>query len=206
MPDDARLDALWDAAGGLGIPVAIHTADPLAFFDPVNNRNERLEQLLAHPEWSFYSPIYPKFEQLITSLENVVATHPLTTFIGLHVGCFAENLEWVSRMLDRYDNFYIDIAARIAELGRQPRATRELVLRHPRRVIFGTDRIPPDQETYKIYFRFLESDDESFDYSRFDPPPAGRWAISAINLPAGVLRRVYYGNIGQILGLETHQS
>jgi predicted TIM-barrel fold metal-dependent hydrolase len=206
LPDDARLDALWDAAGRLGIPVAIHTADPLAFFDPVNNHNERLEQLLAHPEWSYYSPIYPKFEQLITSLENVVAAHPLTTFIGLHVGCYAENLEWVSRMLERYDNFYIDIAARIAELGRQPRATRELVLRHPHRVIFGTDRIPPDKETYKIYFRFLESDDESFDYSRFDPPPAGRWAISGINLPVHVLRRVYYGNISQILGLEAHQS
>ena len=102
LPDDARLDALWDAAGRLGIPVAIHTADPLAFFDPVNNSNERLEQLLAHPEWSYHSPIYPKFEQLIKSLENVVAAHRLTTFIGLHVGCYAENLEWVSRMLDRY--------------------------------------------------------------------------------------------------------
>jgi predicted TIM-barrel fold metal-dependent hydrolase len=206
LPDDARLDALWDAAGRLGIPVAIHTADPLAFFDPINDRNERLEQLLAHPEWSYQSPMYPKFEQLITSLENVVATHRLTTFIGLHVGCYAENLGWVSRMLDRYDNFYIDISARINELGRQPRATTKLVLRHPDRIIFGTDQKPPDQETYEIYFRFLESDDESFDYSRIDPPPAGRWAISAINLPGNVLRNVYYGNISHILGLEAHLS
>ena len=76
------------------------------------------------------------------ALEAVVAAHPGTTFVGVHAGCNAEDLGWVTRMLDTYPNFNIDIAARLSQLGRQPRATRELILRHPDRVLFGCDEIP----------------------------------------------------------------
>lgn len=206
LPDDPRLDALWDAAGQLRIPVAIHTADPVAFFEPVDNRNERLEELIAHPEWSFASPRLPSFHRLMEALEAVVASHPATTFIGLHVGCYAEDLAWVTRMLTSYGNFYIDIAARIAELGRQPRATRALVLRHPDRILFGTDEIPPNQEMYEIYFRFLETADESFNYSTIDPPPTGRWTISGIDLPADILENVYSRNARRVLACESAPS
>ena len=133
MPDDDRLSDVWDAAGELGLPILIHVGDPVAFFDPVDGNNERLEELLEHPDWSFSDPRFPRFERIMGSLEAIVAAHPLTTFIGAHVGCFAEDLSWVSRMLTAYPNFNIDIAARIAELGRQPRATRQLMLEHPDR-------------------------------------------------------------------------
>jgi predicted TIM-barrel fold metal-dependent hydrolase len=194
LPDDPRLDAVWETAGRLGVPVAIHTADPVAFFDPVDERNERLEELLARPDWSFCDPRFPGFDRLIAALETIVARHPATTFIGVHAGCYAEDLGWVSGMLDRHPNFHIDIAARIAELGRQPRATRALMLSHPGRVLFGTDEIPPNRETYQVYFRFMETPDEHFPYSPDDPPTSGRWRISALDLPADVLRQVYSDN------------
>jgi predicted TIM-barrel fold metal-dependent hydrolase len=199
LPDDPRLDALWDAAGRLGVPVAIHTADPVAFFDPVDQRNERLEELLARPDWSFCGPMYPGFDRLLAALETVVAAHPATMFIGVHVGCYAEDLAWVSRMLENYANFHIDIAARIAELGRQPRATRALILRHPDRVLFGTDEIPPNRAAYQIYFRFMQTSDECFPYSPDDPPGSGRWQISALDLPADVLGRVYADNARRLV-------
>lgn len=199
LPDDPRLGALWETAGRLGVPVAIHTADPVAFFDPVDQRNERLEELLARPEWSFCDPKYPRFDRLMAALEAVVAAHPATTFIGLHAGCCAEDLGWVSRMLDSHANFYIDIAARIAELGRQPRATRNLMLRHPGRVLFGTDEIPPNRSAYEVYFRFMETPDECFPYSPDDPPTSGRWRISALDLPAGILRQVYSDNARRLI-------
>jgi hypothetical protein len=123
LPDDHRLAPVWGTAAELEIPVFIHTADPVAFFDPPDARNERLEQLLAHPEW-FAHPSFPRFERLIDSLEALVAGHKDTTFVAVHVGGYAENLQWVSRMLDVYPNFHVDIAARVAELGRQPRAAR----------------------------------------------------------------------------------
>lgn len=105
----------------------------------------------------------------------------------------------MSRMLETYANFHIDIAARIAELGRQPRATRNLVLSHPGRVLFGTDEIPPGRPAYEVYFRFMESPDECFPYSPKDPPRSGRWHISALDLPEGVLRQVYADNARRLI-------
>jgi amidohydrolase family protein len=100
LPDDPRVADVWAAAGQLGLPVLIHTADPIAFFTPADARNERLEELAVHPEWSFAGPEFPTFERLLEAFEAVVATHPQTTFIGAHVACCAEDLAWVGRMLD----------------------------------------------------------------------------------------------------------
>jgi predicted TIM-barrel fold metal-dependent hydrolase len=199
LPDDERLADVWDTAGELRLPIVIHVADPVAFFDPVDERNERLEELLAHPEWSFADPRFPRFERLIEALEAVVAAHPATTFIGAHVGCFAEDLAWVGRMLSSYPNFHVDIAARIAELGRQPRAARRLLIEHADRVLFGIDLFPPDPSNYAIHFRFLETQDEYFDYATDDVPPEGRWTISGLGLPDDVLRKVYGENARRLI-------
>lgn len=201
MPDDDRLSDVWDTAADLQLPVLIHTADPVAFFLPVDRHNERLEELLEFPEWSFAEPTFPRFEALIESLEGLVAAHPRTTFIGAHAGCYAEDLQWVGRMLSAYPNFNIDIAARIAELGRQPQATRQLILNHPDRVLFGTDIFPPTAEDYAIHFRFLETADEYFDYSTDEVPPQGRWKIYGVDLPEDILERVYSGNAFSVLAL-----
>jgi predicted TIM-barrel fold metal-dependent hydrolase len=198
-PDDPRLGELWHAAGELNVPVAIHTADPRAFFDPVDEHNERLEELIAHPEWSFRRPGLPSFDTLIGALERTVRAHPGTTFIGVHAGGHAEDLGWVGRLLDAAPNFHIDIAGRIAELGRQPRAARGLILRHPDRVLFGTDAFPPGRETYETHFRFLESEDEDFPYGSEPVPRAGRWSISGLGLPGPVLEQVYRENAARLV-------
>jgi hypothetical protein len=199
MPDDDRLASVWATAAERRVPITIHVADPVAFFEPVDARNERLEELLAHPEWSFADPRYPRFDRLIEALEHLVAANPATTFIGAHVGCFAEDLRWVDRMLTAYPNFHVDIAARIAELGRQPRSARRLILAHPDRVLFGMDLFPPDRADYAIHFRFLETDDECFAYATEEPPPEGRWSISGIHLPDDVLAAVYRLNAERLI-------
>ena len=199
FPDDDRLAPLWETAGGLGMPILIHTADPVAFFHPIDSRNERLEELLENPDWSFYGPEFPTFGRLMEALETIVANHPATTFIGAHVGCYAESLRWVGGMLDAYQNFHVDISARIAELGRQPRATRDLVLEHSDRVLFGTDVFPPDPEHVRVYFRFLETSDEYFPYSPEEVGHQGRWNIYGLGLPDDVLRNVYSDNARRLI-------
>jgi predicted TIM-barrel fold metal-dependent hydrolase len=180
--------------------VLIHTADPAAFFRPVDERNERLEELLAHPEWSFCRPGMPTHAELLASFEALVAAHPGTTFVGAHVAASADDLGWVSRALDAHPNLHVDIAARVHDLGRQPRAARALFLRHPERILFGSDAIPPSGESLTAYFRFLESADECYPYTDEAPPPAGRWTISALELPDHVLKAVYSENARRILG------
>jgi predicted TIM-barrel fold metal-dependent hydrolase len=199
LPDDDRLRPLWEACAETNVPVFIHTADPIAFFDPVDERNERYEQLRAHPEWSFADPAFPRFDRLIDALEALVAANPDTTFVGLHVGGYAENLARVGAMLDAYPNYLVDVAARVAELGRQPRAARAFVQAHADRVLFGIDEFPPAAENYAIYFRFLETDDEHFPHSSEEVPEMGRWAISGIDLPDDVLRKVYSQNALRVL-------
>jgi len=199
LPDDRRLTPLWEACAEAGVPVFIHTADPVAFFDPVDERNERYEQLHAHPEWSFADPSFPRFDRLIDALEALVARNPDTTFVGLHAGGYAENLGRVGAMLDAYPNYLVDIAARVAELGRQPRTAREFVVAHANRVLFGIDEFPPARENYAIYFRFLETADEGFAHSTEEVPLMGRWTIGGADLPDEALQKVYFENLVRLI-------
>ena len=199
--DDARLIPLWETAGELGLPVMIHVADPVAFFDPIDEANERWEELGEHPDWAFTSPPFPAFMSIMDGLANLVARHPNTTFIGAHVGCYAENLAWVGALLDRCPNFYIDISARIGELGRQPYTARRFFIQYADRILFGSD-MGPDLDAYRICYRFLETDDEYFNYSTEDIPPQGRWYVYGLFLPDEVLKKVYSENAKRVLGME----
>ena len=189
--DDARLDPVWEECGRLGIPVAIHVADPEAFFHPIDGENERYEELNEHPDWSFYGPLFPGFEELLAARNRMFAKHPKTTFIVLHAGNWPENLDNVSEMLDRLPNTMIEFGAREAELGRQPRRARKLFMDYQDRVMFGTDNTP-DAEMYQNNFRWLETDDEAFDY--WGSPSQGRWTISGLSLPDAVLEKIYHLN------------
>lgn len=196
--DDERLDPLWAAAGELNLPVLVHVADPVAFFDPIDARNERIEELAAHPDWHFPSPPFPPFLSILEAFQRLVKRHHATTFIGAHVGCYAENLGWVAAMLDACPNYAIDFSARIGELGRQPYSTRRFFMDYADRIVFGTDH-GPSLDAYQLYYRFLESDDEYFNYGLSDPPGQGRWRIYGLHLPEDVLEKVYYRNAARII-------
>lgn len=208
--DDRRFDPMWDTCGQLNMPVAIHIADPVAFFTPTDRFNERYEELHRHPDWSFYGRDFPSFMELIEARNRMMARHPKTRFIVLHVGNYAENLENVSQNLDRFPNMTVDTAARIGELGRQPRTARKFFDKYQDRVLFGTDATPHDTDDpqqifggplYEAYFRFFETDDEYFNYSPAKTPPQGRWEISGIDLPDQILRKVYNENAKRELRL-----
>jgi predicted TIM-barrel fold metal-dependent hydrolase len=206
--DDARFDPVWEACGDLQMPVGIHVSDPAAFFRPVDRFNERYEELNNHPDWSFHGRGMPSKAELLAARDRVFARHPRTQFIAFHVGNFPENLDCVSASLDRFPNMTVDIAARIGELGRQPRAARAFFEKYQDRILFGTDATPHGDEfpqqlfcdrLYEIYYRFLETDDEHFDYAPARIPPQGRWKISGINLPDSILKKVYCENAARLL-------
>jgi uncharacterized protein len=192
--DDPRLDPIWNECGRLGIPISIHSGDPEAFFHAIDGKNERYEELIEHPDWSFYGSGYPSLESLLEARNRVFARHPKTTFISLHMG-WPENLDWVQQMLQQYSNVYAEFGAREAELGRQPRRTRKLFMDFQDRIMFGTDN-GPEEEMYRNNFRWLETADESFDY--WDAPGQGRWTISGLDLPDAVLEKIYHLNAEKI--------
>lgn len=196
--DDPRLVPLWQAAGELEMPVMIHVADPVAFFDPLDATNERWEEIGEHPDWAFTSPPFPPFLEILTGLHNLVRRHPGTTFIGAHVGCYAENLAFVGRMLDECPNYFIDISARLGELGRQPYSARRFFLQYPDRILFGLDE-GVHLAGYRLGYRFLETDDEYFNYNTSEVPGQGRWHVCGLYLPDDVLQKVYHDNASRLL-------
>ena len=194
--DDERLAPLFEKAAELRVPVMFHIADPDAFFLPPDRFNERYEELAVHPDWSFYGAQYSK-DELLRQRDRVFARHPRTTFVAAHVAERPEHLTYVSRLLAAHENLYVDIAARTAELGRQPYAAREFFLKHARRILFGTDLIP-EVEMYRLHYRFLETSDEYFDYPSH-ASRQGRWKIYGLHLPDEVLRLVYRENALRLL-------
>jgi predicted TIM-barrel fold metal-dependent hydrolase len=195
--DDPKLDAVWEVCAAYKRPVEIHTGDPGAFFTPLDRFNERWFELNEHPEWLFHGKDFPSRSELHSQRIRVIAKHPNTTFICAHMANDGEDLAEVGRWLDLYPNMYVDIDARISELGRQPYTARRFFLKYQDRIMFGTDTAP-NREAYQIYFRFLETDDEYFD-------PAGGhhrqgfWMIYGVFLPPDVLVKLYYKNAERLL-------
>jgi predicted TIM-barrel fold metal-dependent hydrolase len=189
--DDPRLDPIFEECGRLGIPVSLHVSDPEAFFHPIDNTNERYEELIEHPDWSFYGPQFPSKLSILEARDRIIARHPHTTFVALHLANWPENLDYVSAELERYPNMMVEFGAREAELGRQPRRAREFFLKYQDRIMFGTDN-GMDEEMYRNHFRWLETADEYFDYWGY--PGQGRWKIYGMELPDTVLEKVYHLN------------
>jgi len=209
--DDPRLDPLWAKAGELGVPVLIHTADPVAFFQPLDEDNERREELQEHPKWHFGGPGFPDHDTLLGQRNRVIERHPSTTFIGAHLGNYPENLAYVDGCLDRYSNFHVDTSARIGEIGRHPaREARAFFLKHQDRVIFGTDLTinwndaeedEQDMAAYRRFYdhhrHFFETDERQIEYPGF--PIQGRWTVDAIGLPDEVLEKLYVRNAQRLI-------
>jgi predicted TIM-barrel fold metal-dependent hydrolase len=195
--DDPKLDPVWEMCAKYKRPVVIHIADPAAFFTPLDRFNERWHELNTNPGWLFFGKDFPKRQDLLDQLHRVIAKHPNTTFINTHFGNNAEDLAAVADKLDRYPNMYVDIDARISELGRQPYTARKFFLKYQDRILFGTDTTPK-RDAYRTYYRFLETEDEYFDCSA-SHHRQGFWNIYGVHLPPDVLEKVYRTNAERIL-------
>ena len=215
--DDPGLDPLFERAGELNMPVAIHVGDPKAFWQPATPDNERWDELQAHPDWSFHASGVPSWQAIYDAFERRVARHPKTTFIAVHFGDDPEDPDNVARMLDRYPNFFLDTAARVPEIGRHPQdKMRRFFQKYQDRILFGTDTgVGPDQEDmmygsngaepptradevrfFTETWRYFETLDRQFE----SPTPIqGRWKIDGVGLPESVLRKIYFDNAVRLL-------
>jgi len=195
--DDPKMDPIMEVCAKYHRPIMIHTGDPAAFFTPLDRFNERWHELNTHPYWLFYGKDFPPQKELLAQFIHLVEKHPKTTFIGAHFGNNAEDVATVAKWLDKYPNLYVDIDARISELGRQPYTARKFFLKYQDRVMFGTDT-PPNRTSYRIYYRFLETDDEYFDCAA-SHHLQGFWMIYGVFLPKDVLEKIYYKNAEKVL-------
>lgn len=190
--DDPELDAVWDMAGKLNIPVFIHTGEPPAFFEPLDYHNERWLELALFPDRRHQEGV--RFEELMAERDRMVRKHPKTTFILAHMGWHANDLARLGKMFDTMPNAYTEVGAILYDIGRQPRFAREFFIKYQDRILFGKDSFQPDE--YPYYWRVFETADEYFDYYR---DYHAFWKLYGIDLPDQVLQKLYYRNALKIV-------
>jgi predicted TIM-barrel fold metal-dependent hydrolase len=193
--DDPRLDPIWDKAGQLGIPVLIHTGEPVAFWSPVDKYNERWLELQQFPNRRRQDATkFASFDETMGEQWSMFRKHPKTTFIAAHLAWLGNDLGRLGKLLDELPNVYTEIGAVLHELGRQPRAARSFLIKYQDRVLMGKDIW--NAEEYATYFRVLETEDEYFDYYR---KRHAFWKMYGLGLPDDVLKKIYYKNALKII-------
>lgn len=199
--DDPRLDPIWQKCAQLGIPVLIHTADPKQFWDKPDSDNERWLELLTQPGRNRSAADGFSWEQLIEQQHNLVKKNLKTTFIIAHFGWYANDLDYLGKLLDTYSNMNVEFGAIIAELGRQPRRAKQFFDKYQDRILFGKDSWVPSE--YTTYFRVLETEDEYFPYHK---KYHAYWKMYGLGLSDEVLKKVYYKNALRIIpGIDKSQ-
>ena len=187
--DDPEFDPVFEKCAELNIPVLIHVAEPSAFFDPWDYSNERWLELKQFPRRARPPAEYPPFETLMAERNHLFAKHPKTNFIAAHLAFHGNDLERLGKLFEAYPNVNVDIAAVLAELGRQPYSAHDFLIKYQDRILMGKDIYEVNE--YRWYFRCLETRDEYFEYYR---KRHAFWRIYGFEVPDEVLKKVYYKN------------
>ena len=202
--DDPRLDPIWAMAARHDKPVMIHTGDSIGRFYPIGPKNERYEAGLWRRPGDTSENLYiegPRREVIEKARENMHRKHPKTRFVNAHLAMLYYDPQKLAAFLDTYANADVEISATLQDLGRAPRLWREFIIKYQDRILLGSDGTPARgaDEFWIPHWRYLETYDEYFHHpaqirTPGGSPGHGRWNISGIGLPEGVLRKVYYVN------------
>ena len=192
-PDDPRMDAVWEKASELRMPVSLHVADPIWMYQPMDKHNDGLMNAF---EWRLDNqPNIVKLPGMVDILERTCARHRNTTFVACHFANLDYDLARLGGAFDRNPNLYADISARYAETAPIPRFASEFYTKYSDRLVYGTD-MGFDQEMYRITFRILESRDEHFyETDQF----SYHWPLYGFGLNDEILQRVYHDNAAKLL-------
>lgn len=192
-PDDARMDAVWEKCGELGMPVSLHVADPIWMYQKMDRHNDGLMNAYY---WRLDNqPGIVGLSGMIDILESTVARHRKTTFVACHFANLDYDLGRLGEVLERNPNLYADISARYAETAPIPRFAAAFYAKHADRLLYGTD-MGFDRAMYRITFRILESLDEHFyEIEQF----SYHWSLNGFGLGDSILKRVYHENAATLL-------
>lgn len=181
-PDDPRMNAFWEKAAELKMPVSIHIADHPSCWTPLDDYQER------SPGYQNYNQVGKdvlSYEDCLIMMGRMLTRHPKTTFILCHLANQGNDLGELSKKLYKYPNLFLDISARDYEVGRTPGAAAKFLAKYPNRVLFGTD-LSITKSMYQGWWRLFETADEYL-------PGRVWWMLYGLELPATVLEPLYRG-------------
>lgn len=191
--DDDLFVPLFSKCAELGMPVNCHVGDPIWMYEEMDEHNDGYMNAY---EWKIDLTIPGILDlyEVVTSLENACVKNPETTFIACHFANIGHDYEYLSGVLDRHPNLYLDNSARHLESCATPRATKKFYEKYADRVVFGTDN-DPNPSMYALQWRILESEDEHF----YGDGYSYHWPLHGIALGDDVLKKLYKENALKIL-------
>ena len=192
-PDAPRMDALWQKAADLRMPISLHVADPIWMYEKMDKHNDGLMNAY---EWRLDNqPKIVKLAGMVDIFERTLARHRGTTFVACHFMNLDYDLAHLGEVLERNPNLYADISARYAETAPIPRFAAQFYAKHADRLVYGTD-MGFDLEMYRTTFRILESTDEHF----YETEQFGyHWPLYGLGLNDEILKQVYHDNAAKLL-------
>ncbi len=194
--DDPRMKPLLEKCAELHLPINIHEAESKWMYLPADSTNDGL---MNAAEWHVnLKPGMLDHDQLIQSLVNAVRENPKTIFIACHFANCDSDLTKAGKLLDKYPNLYLDIAARYAETATIPRYMSKFYEKYQDRLFYGTD-MGMDKHMYQVTFRVLETLDEHF----YESEQFGyHWAMNGFGLSDTILKKLYMTNALKIKNYE----
>jgi predicted TIM-barrel fold metal-dependent hydrolase len=210
LPDDARFDPIYAFLAERGKPLLAHLAEPREAWLPLDPASVHHGYYSRNPEWHLYGREgYPSHAEIVAARDRILERHPRLTVIGAHLGSLEHDVDELAVRLERYPNFFVDCAARTADLTRQPRdKVRAFLIRYQDRVLYGLDRTrtpdprrPSTAEEREAFVRALEESYRTdFLYYAGDSELEYRGqTVRGLALPREVLEKLYHGNAERVI-------
>ncbi len=195
------------------IPLLVHVGDSKNCWLPLEEMTVQFYRDVFSQWQEHYMYLYPdrpSYESHMEARDNVLAKFPKLRMIGAHLGCLDYSLDAMSEHLEKYPNFYFDIAARSCDLENFSRvardATRDFMIKYQDRLLYGTDVIVnPESDDADVQhylhgkwrkdWQFFVTDDE------MEEGCAGG-KFRGLKLPGEVVEKLYYRNAMRLYGLK----
>jgi predicted TIM-barrel fold metal-dependent hydrolase len=198
MPDDPAFEGIYKDIAAHNKTLIAHLAEPDTCWQPPNPNDPVYDYYKEHQEWYMYRlPDHPSKATILAARDRMLAENPGLRVVGAHLGSMETDVDEIGRHFDRYPNFAVDTAARVANLRLQPPAkVRSFPIKYQDRVLHGTDLefLPAENtqaaikewdENYTRDWKYF-ADSEAIDY-------AGH-KIQGLKLPQPVLRKLLHDN------------
>ncbi|WP_229239727.1 amidohydrolase family protein [Echinicola soli] len=213
MIDDERVAPILDYLEKNHILLIGHQGEPKNCWLPLEEMTVDSDRnyFSGHPEYHmFLHPEYPSYQAQMEARDRMLERHPNLQFVGLHLLSMEWSIDQVATRLDKYPNLLTDVAERVCHLQLQAKERREdvraFMIKYQDRIMYGTDVIDDGsfgdqgvadrfEHLWNFHWDFFATDKEL-------EAPEFSGKFRGLNLPKGVLQKLFYTNAARVYGFE----
>ncbi len=141
LPDDPAFAPIYKDIAAHNKTLVAHVADPDSAWAPPDASSPDYSYYQENPFWYMYGKPDPASkQQILKARDHILEQNPNLRVVGAHLGSMEADFPLLAKHFDRYPNFAVDMAGRMAYLAKLPRADAiAFVMKYQDRLIYGTD-------------------------------------------------------------------